>query len=315
MKQLLNLLITLNIAICMPQSCHAQTNSQSATHPLTELERYVIEQKGTEMPFSGEYNDFFEAGTYVCKRCGATLYHSTDKFKSSCGWPSFDDEVEGAVRRLPDADGERTEIQCAKCGAHLGHVFLGEGFTAKNTRHCVNSVSLQFIPATTKDIYFAGGCFWGTEHFFKQLNGVLQTEVGYANGHTDNPTYQEVCTDQTGFAEAVHIIYDPSILSLQMLTEMYFKTIDPTSVNRQGNDMGSQYRTGIYYTDNADQPLLQRIYNQVQQQVGQSLAVQLRPLENFFTAEEYHQDYLDKHPNGYCHIPDALFQMAREANR
>ena len=241
---------------------------------------------------------------------------STDKFRSSCGWPSFDDEVQGAVRRLMDADGMRTEIQCARCGAHLGHVFLGEGFTAKNTRHCVNSISLQFIPENKmKEIYFAGGCFWGTEHYFKQMRGVAETEVGYANGHTENPTYKEVCSDKTGFAETVRIVYDPDSISLRLLTEMYFKAIDPVSVNRQGHDEGTQYRTGIYYKDETDKPTLQQVYDQVQQEVGKPLAVELQPLQNFYSAEEYHQDYLDKNPQGYCHLPVELFKMAREANR
>ena len=116
---------------------------------LTPDERAVIELKGTERPFTGEYEGFFEAGTYVCRRCNAPLYRSDDKFDAHCGWPAFDDEVEGAVRRLPDSDGMRIEIECANCGAHLGHVFLGEGLTPKNTRHCVNSLSMKFIPGGT----------------------------------------------------------------------------------------------------------------------------------------------------------------------
>ena len=156
-----------------------------------------------------------------------------------------------------------------------------------------------------KEIYFAGGCFWGTEHYFKLVNGVTETQVGYANGHTENPTYQDVCTDKTGFAET----------SLEFLTEMYFKAIDPTSVNQQGHDKGTQYRTGIYYTDEADVPTLQRVFNRVQAEVKRRLAVELLPLKNFYTAEEYHQDYLDKNPDGYCHLPLELFEMAKRANR
>ena len=166
-----------------------------------------------------------------------------------------------------------------------------------------------------KEIFFAGGCFWGTEHYFKMIKGVKETEVGYANGHTENPTYQDVCTDKTGFAETVRIAFDPYEVSLQFLTEMYFKAIDPVSVNQQGHDKGTQYRTGIYYTDEADVPTLQAVYNRVQAEVKVRLAVELLPLKNFYTAEEYHQDYLDKNPDGYCHLPLELFEMAKKANR
>lgn len=296
-----------------------KVGNKMVTNRLTDIERYVMEQKGTERPFTGEYYDFFEEGTYVCKRCGTALYRSNDKFRSGCGWPSFDDEIKGAVRRLLDADGRRTEIQCAKCGAHLGHVFIGEGFTPKDTRHCVNSVSLKFVPlkkkySNMKEIYFAGGCFWGTEHYFKQLRGVVDTKVGYANGNTDNPTYREVCTDKTGFAETVRVVYDPDVITLEFLTEMYFRAIDPTSVDQQGPDIGSQYRTGIYYKDDADKAEIRKVYDSMRQKLGSRMAVEFLPLKNFYYAEEYHQDYLDKNPAGYCHLPSSLFRMAKEAN-
>ena len=166
----------------------------------------------------------------------------------------------------------------------------------------------------TRQIYFAGGCFWGTEHFFKQLRGVVETEVGFANGHTANPTYKEVCTDTTGHAETVRIVYDPGVISLRLLTEMYFKAIDPLSINRQGHDEGTQYRTGIYYLDDDDLPTLKAVCADVEREVGQPLAVELQPLSCFYRAEDYHQDYLDKNPQGYCHLPLELFRMAREAN-
>lgn len=297
-------------------ACNGQ-GKEYGTIPLTREERAVIEDKATERPFTGQYDDFFEPGTYVCKRCGTPLYRSADKFRSPCGWPSFDDEISGAVLRATDADGSRTEIVCSRCGAHLGHVFTGEHFTRKDTRHCVNSVSLKFIPQDheMKTIYFAGGCFWGTEHYFRQIRGVVATEVGYANGNTENPTYQEVCTDKTGFAETVKVTYDPAVISLLFLTDLYFKAIDPTSVNKQGIDKGTQYRTGIFYTDEKDKPWILAAYRREEKTVGKSLAVEFLPLKNFYKAEEYHQDYLHKNPQGYCHLPLELFRMAREANK
>ena len=164
-----------------------------------------------------------------------------------------------------------------------------------------------------KEIYLAGGCFWGTEHYFKMIDGVTDTEVGYANGITENPTYQEVCTDKTQFAETVHVVYDPEKVGLRFLLEMYFKAIDPVSINQQGHDTGSQYRTGIYYVDESDLAVIEDVYQEIQQQYEQPLAVEKKPLENFYTAEEYHQDYLDKNPDGYCHLPLSLFEFAKKA--
>ena len=164
-----------------------------------------------------------------------------------------------------------------------------------------------------KEIYLAGGCFWGTEHYFKQIDGVVDTEVGYANGTTENPTYKDVCTDKTGFAETVHVIYNPDKVSLKFLLEMYFKAIDPTSINRQGHDTGTQYRTGVYYTDSTDEATISKVFDEEQKHIQGKIVVENLPLKNFYKAEHYHQDYLDKNPDGYCHLPQSLFEFARKA--
>ena len=142
----------------------------------------------------------------------------------------------------------------------------------------------------------------------------METEVGFANGHTDNPTYQEVYTDKTGYAETVMVKYNPDVVGLAFLLRMFFKAIDPVSVNQQGHDVGTRYRTGIYYTDAADLPVIEKVFAEEQQQYEQSLAVEKQPLERFYPADEYHQDYLDKHPDGYCHLPLSLFEFAKKAN-
>ena len=165
-----------------------------------------------------------------------------------------------------------------------------------------------------KEIYLAGGCFWGTEHYLKQIRGVVATEVGYANGRGENPTYEEVYTDTTGFVECVKVEYDPEILPLERVVELYFHSIDPQSLNKQGNDIGTRYRTGIYYTDPSDRATIEEVYRAVESKVGGEIVVELEPLSNFYTAEEYHQDYLDKNPAGYCHLPYYLFEYARKAN-
>ncbi len=226
-----------------------RNNNNMNYNKLTKEEENVIINKGTELPFTGKYYKHFEKGLYLCKRCGSALYNSNDKFESECGWPSFDDEIDGAVKRIPDKDGRRTEIVCNNCGAHLGHVFVGERFTNKNTRHCVNSVSLEFVAAgddveiKTDTAIFAGGCFWGVEYFFQKEKGVLSTEAGYIGGITTNPTYKEVCNHQTGHAEAIRVIFDPTQTSYEKLAKLFFEIHDPTQLNHQGPDYGDQYRS------------------------------------------------------------------------
>lgn len=159
-----------------------------------------------------------------------------------------------------------------------------------------------------KTIYLAGGCFWGVQKYFDQFGGVITTEVGYANGPDEAPTYQEVCAS-SGHAETVKINYDPEVISLTDILNYYFMVIDPLSVNRQGNDRGIQYRTGVYYTDESLLPKIEAVFKEQEEKVGSKLAVEVEPLRNFYTAEEYHQKYLDKNPGGYCHIPKAMFGL------
>lgn len=166
-----------------------------------------------------------------------------------------------------------------------------------------------------KTIYFAGGCFWGTEHYFKMIKGVVGTTVGYANSIMENPSYKDVCSGDTLAAETVKVDYDPSLVSLEFLTRMFFHAIDPTSLNRQGNDIGTQYRTGIYYTDNEDLAEIYKVFEEQRSTTEGEIVVEVEALQNFYAAEDYHQDYLDKNPDGYCHLPSTLFEFAKEANK
>ncbi|MBR0599988.1 peptide-methionine (R)-S-oxide reductase MsrB [Clostridiales bacterium BAD-6] len=164
-----------------------------------------------------------------------------------------------------------------------------------------------------KEIYLAGGCFWGLQKFLDEISGVLETEVGYANGRTQCPTYEAVCYSNTGHAETVKVIYDSAVLSLTRLLSLYYKVIDPTALNRQGHDVGSQYRTGIYYVDPEDQPVIRQSLDLLQKEYQKPIAVELKPLENYSPAEEYHQKYLNKNPGGYCHIGAEHFDLARNS--
>lgn len=166
-----------------------------------------------------------------------------------------------------------------------------------------------------KTIFLAGGCFWGAQHYLKQIRGVVETQTGFANGTSEGAvTYEQVYTDRTGYAEAVRVVYDETLLSLEKLLDLFFVSIDPVSVNRQGDDEGTRYRTGIYYIDPADAVVAREKLRVLQAGYSSAVAVELAPIEVFYPADEYHQDYLDKHPDGYCHLPAALFEYARKAN-
>jgi peptide methionine sulfoxide reductase msrA/msrB len=274
---------------------------------LTPEEENVILHKGTEKPWTGEYTNYKEKGTYNCKQCDAPLYRSEDKFDSHCGWPSFDDEIEGAVIRIPDRDGMRTEIVCARCGGHLGHVFLGEGFTEKDTRHCVNSISMIFVPAPqhaeppVSRAIFAGGCFWGVEYFMQQKNGVVSVTSGYIGGHKDNPTYQEVCSHTTGHAEAVEIVFKPELVSYEELARLFLEIHDPTQAGGQGPDIGDQYRSEIFYIDEEQKKVAENLLN-ILKSKGYKVSTKVTKATTFWPAEEYHQDYYDhKGTLPYCH--------------
>jgi peptide methionine sulfoxide reductase msrA/msrB len=292
-------------ALLSLNSCSQNTNTMQYNKLTPEEERVII-HKGTEAPFSGKYEKFEGKGTYVCKRCNAPLYKSSDKFDAQCGWPAFDDEISGAVKRYPDTDGQRTEIVCTKCGAHLGHVFNGEGFTPKNTRHCVNSISLSFIPAEkesvkTEKAIFAGGCFWGVEYFFQHAKGVISTRVGYIGGHTKNPTYKEVCTHTTGHAEAMEVTFDPTKTSFEELARLFFEIHDPTQVNRQGPDIGDQYRSEIFYINDAQKEITLKLIKLLEQK-GYSITTKVTKATEFYEAENYHQQYYEhKGSTPYCH--------------
>lgn len=277
---------------------------------LNKEEQAVIVHKGTEYPFSGEFVDHKEPGTYICRQCDAPLYRSKDKFNSGCGWPSFDDEIEGAILRVPDADGRRTEIVCKRCGGHLGHLFEGEGFTPKNMRHCVNSISMRFIHEHEPHIgtaYFASGCFWGTEYFFMKAPGVVSTLVGFMGGHTTEPSYNEVCQGGTGHIETVQVRYDMRMVSYEQLVQLFFETHDFTQTNGQGPDIGEQYLSCIFYLEQ-HQYEVARHYIDILEEKGYKVATMLRPAGNFWKAEGYHQQYYERRQSKpYCHVYRKIF--------
>lgn len=292
----------------------------SEWNDLTAEEERVIVYKGTEYPGTGKYVDNKKEGIYQCKRCNALLFESDSKFDSGTGWPSFDDYIGESVNVVMDSDGYREEIVCSNCDGHLGHVFYGEGFTKKNTRHCVNSISLNFVTEkelennkessiedkTNKNIemktaIFASGCFWGTEYFFEKEEGVISTQVGYIGGTKENPTYEEVCAHTTGHAEAVRVTYDPTKTDYETLCKLFFETHDPTQINRQGPDIGDQYRTEIFYLDDEQKAIAEKLKG-ILESKGMAVATNITKATTFWEGEDYHEHYYSKKGGTpYCH--------------
>ena len=289
-------------------SCQNSKNmSSDYFSKLTPEEKRVIVDKGTEAPFTGEYDDFFEHGVFVCRACSAPLYESKDKFDAGCGWPAFDKVKDGSVERIKDMSlgYERTEIICAKCKGHLGHVFEGEKLTPENTRHCVNSISIRFLSYDSLSLAtFAAGCFWGVEELFRTIPGVYSTTVGYVGGEKVDPTYKEVCTGNTGHAEAVQIVYDEKQVTFITLLNIFWNNHDPTTLNRQGPDVGSQYRSAIFFHHEDQKKAAENSKKELDRsnKFKKTIVTQIIPITNFYRAEEYHQDYLYKRGLGSCHL-------------
>lgn len=282
-------------------------NYLDKTASLTPLANRIICEKATEYPHTGSYNSLMTHGTYLCRRCGLALFRGTSQFSSGCGWPSFDDHIAHAVKEIPDPDGRRMEILCARCDAHLGHVFTGEHFTIKNVRHCVNSAAIDFVPDTqvldTEEAIIAGGCFWGVDHYLKLIPGVLRVEVGYTGGVIQEPSYEQVCQGDTGHYEAVRVIFNRHKTDYHQVLKRFFEIHDPTQKKGQGPDIGPQYQSAVFYY-NQEQLNEAKQLIQILESKGYLIATRLLPVHTFWPAEEYHQDYYLKHHKApYCHQP------------
>lgn len=303
------------------QSCGQKGNNKTATatdstkinmteamwkQKLTPEQYYILREKGTEKAFSGEFVFTKDKGTYKCAGCGTPLFTDEMKFDSHCGWPSFDKEIVGGkiIQTEDNSHGmHRTEITCAKCGGHLGHIF-DDGPTETGKRYCVNSGSLAFEPATEKNlpskdntetITLAGGCFWCIEAIFEELKGVQKVESGYSGGKTVNPTYKEVCSGNTGHAEVVQITYNPAVISLEELLEVFFTLHDPTTLNRQGADAGTQYRSAIFYHTEKQKEIANKVIATLNKNkvFDSPIVTEITAFSHFYVAEDYHQEYYE----------------------
>jgi peptide methionine sulfoxide reductase msrA/msrB len=279
-----------------------------------ELDANVMFGKATERPFTNKFDTFFQDGLYICKNCGVPLYSSEFKFDSGCGWPAFDDEIKGAVRKEKDKDGYRTEILCNNCGIHLGHIFTGEHATSKNLRHCVNSASMDFVDENemTSGSRFqiavvAAGCFWGVQYYFDKLDGIISTQVGYTGGNTIDPTYKEVSYNNTGHLEAIKVVFDSTKVNYEEVSKYFFEIHDFEQTDGQGNDVGSQYLSAIICQDEKQKEIAAKVI-EILTGKGYKVATKLLPKSVFYKGEDYHQDYYAKNGHQpYCHFYKKVF--------
>ena len=285
---------------------------------LSAEQRHIILEEGTEQAFTGDLLKNKKEGVYACRLCSLPVYKSEAKFTSGTGWPSFYEPFDPAhVREQRDTSlgSVRTEIECSRCGGHLGHVF-NDGPKPTGLRYCMNSASLRFFekgsklppearPVEKATAYFAGGCFWGVEDRFQQVPGVIDAVSGYQGGHKANPTYKEVCGGETGHAESVRVTFDPKRVSYGKLLEWFFKFHDPTQMNRQGPDVGTQYRSAIFAANEkqlAEAKAFIEAQSQTERFRDRKIATVVGKAGPFSEAEDYHQNYHVKH-GGSCPIP------------
>lgn len=267
---------------------------------------YVAREADTERAFTGTLWKSEQKGTYYCAVCGNKLFRSNQKFVSSCGWPSFfEQENPKSIHFLPDNSFgmQRTEALCSRCNSHLGHLF-DDGPKPTGKRYCMNAVSLDFVPdEALQTIVLGGGCFWCIEAVFENVNGIVNVESGYAGGTVKNPTYEEVCTGNTGAAEVIKITYDNNVVSLSEILQIFFTVHDPTTLNKQGADVGTQYRSVIFYANEEDKKIAQEIISKIDNAAifNAKIVTSLEPFDTFYTAEKYHQNYYQNNSEKpYC---------------